>query len=509
MNSHLLTDGSDLVNSFKKLSRSSRAPSGRLCALPHPTRELLRPPAANPIRHRVRGWRNSLLPENVTDAAPDIAKGLMHAFVKGLGMGRGGPAPFAPWKLTTEDKDMAKAVGDEFKRLGVAQALWSIGISSTSTIESAHVEFTRVFSLMTSSMGLPVAATPHSIRFLSTDVPDAYDPEEHSSILAYSMSLRNTKPPSADSIAGKLAPGAEMMRELEIATKLLEAKPAEVIKAEADAGDPIAATDYGIRCALRLFRPAFLTLTAAPGLYHGIQCPLDRRGSRAYLVQAITSPTAEPGTKAMAHAMLVIWHTAHFRGPSKAIVQRYVFAGAYHANESARIIRPVLPAGSAAAPTVLITAPELAFLCKDAFRAADDRSQQMNKERAKASVKRMDHPNRYRCANPGCGIEADSGRVLRQCSGACDRDKKPSYCGAACQKADWKNHKPFCKTGAPCSVIDTGFATVPSARGTANGAIQVQMGGTTFSSSTMTPEFMKEIKEQWDREQGGVFLADQ
>ncbi|KAJ7735605.1 hypothetical protein DFH07DRAFT_110325 [Mycena maculata] len=209
----------------------------------------------------------------------------------------------------------------------------------------------------------------------------------------------------------------------------------------------------------------------------------------------------------MAHAMLIIWHVQHFRGQgASAIVARYLFAGAYHTNESARIIRPILPKGSAAAPEVLITIPmlenfskttlELNYLCKDAFRAYEDRQEQMRTEQEKMEIKRMDRPLRYRCANLVCGIGADTGRVLQRCNGACDDDKKPSYCGKAC-------HKPFCKAGAPCSVIDTEFTTIPAGRAAPSGSIQLPMGGITFSSSTMSPEFMKEIKEHMD--DSGVF----
>ncbi|KAL1742865.1 hypothetical protein HDZ31DRAFT_65566 [Schizophyllum fasciatum] len=56
------------------------------------------------------------------------------------------------------------------------------------------------------------------------------------------------------------------------------------------------------------------------------------------------------------------------------------------------------------------------------------RLEQMRKERTKLQAKRMKQPNRYRCANRGCGIVSDKGKMLQQCSGKCDVDKKPAYC---------------------------------------------------------------------------------
>jgi hypothetical protein len=75
----------------------------------------------------------------------------------------------------------------------------------------------------------------------------------------------------------------------------------------------------------------------------------------------------------------------------------------------------------------------------------------MEKEQGKAEVKRAKKANRYRCANVGCSVQANTGRMLAQCvyksglltaferftdmvhfrfagSGKCDPDKKPSYC---------------------------------------------------------------------------------
>jgi hypothetical protein len=84
---------------------------------------------------------------------------------------------------------------------------------------------------------------------------------------------------------------------------------------------------------------------------------------------------------------------------------------------------------------------------KAVWAALETRHKQMEEEQAKAEVKRAKRANRYRCANVGCSVQADTGRMLAQCayglnlfafesladivwvgSGKCNPDKKPSYC---------------------------------------------------------------------------------
>jgi hypothetical protein len=87
---------------------------------------------------------------------------------------------------------------------------------------------------------------------------------------------------------------------------------------------------------------------------------------------------------------------------------------------------------------------------KAVWAALETRTKQTEKAQAKAEVKRAKNANRYRCANVGCSVQADMGKMLAQCayglhlvvfesladmiyflwagSGKCDPDKKPSYC---------------------------------------------------------------------------------
>jgi hypothetical protein len=63
---------------------------------------------------------------------------------------------------------------------------------------------------------------------------------------------------------------------------------------------------------------------------------------------------------------------------------------------------------------------------------------------------------------------------------------------------DWKNHKPFCIPGAPCSVIDKeieGKGYTASKGGSIEVPIKNSDGTTTMvSSSTMSAEMLKEMK---------------
>jgi hypothetical protein len=270
-------------------------------------------------------------------------------------------------------------------------------------------------------------------------------------------------------------------------------KPASVVKAEADLGNPEAAFDYGTRILV------------------GLGCKYDRTLARHYLWKVLSSPDASDELKCTAHSSLIDWYVFG----AETLPQRYLFAASHHANIAASLCRQIRTAGVSAPPSVLWfmlrvftpfsgTVPELCYFFKDAQRAMKERDAEIAREKQKMEVKRLKNPKRYRCAAVGCVIEADAGKMLSRCSGKCDVDKKPSYCSKECQKADWKNHKAFCKPGMPCSVIDadnSGDGTVPSMLQSKGGAIQVPItlsGGATMrvASSTMNPKLLKEVKNQ-------------
>ncbi|KZV65325.1 hypothetical protein PENSPDRAFT_689957 [Peniophora sp. CONT] len=45
----------------------------------------------------------------------------------------------------------------------------------------------------------------------------------------------------------------------------------------------------------------------------------------------------------------------------------------------------------------------------------------------------------------GCALCGTAENALKACGGSCVPERKPFYCSAACQKKDWKRHKPECK----------------------------------------------------------------
>jgi hypothetical protein len=56
--------------------------------------------------------------------------------------------------------------------------------------------------------------------------------------------------------------------------------------------------------------------------------------------------------------------------------------------------------------------------------ALEKRNEQMEKVEGRAEEKKLNRVDRYRCANAGCGVQADTRRMLSQC-----KDKYYSFCG--------------------------------------------------------------------------------
>ncbi|KIM75569.1 hypothetical protein PILCRDRAFT_98888 [Piloderma croceum F 1598] len=418
----------------------------------------------------------AFFPESATEAAPEVSKALLHAFINSFGTHRfmlNPPPPFSLWKLTTEDPDLAKAIKEEFKKI------------SGKALEIAHTAFDGFWKGLKSQIsitGIIAAAltTPTSIMFrdfhprttttcLGDDSDDDDDSIETMKAVGYVQRLSSSHP-----ISVKMDPyneGQNMMKEVQTIMELFKTKSSEVARKEADEGNTESAIDYALL------------------LQFGINCTKSHSLSHLYLLKALSIPTSSCSTKSACHALLIKWYTK----ASNIIRSCYLHAAAHHANLSIKL-----------SPGQVLCAAVLWFGYKTlellSHTVVEPCVQYKTEEQAKAEVKRAKRANRYRCANVGCSVQADMGRMLAQCSGKCDPDQKPSYCSKDLISLlkDWKIHKPFCCPNAPCSVIinnDTpGFGATTKHR-----ALSIPItspDGTTriFSSSTMNVEMLKEIK---------------
>jgi hypothetical protein len=274
MDSHLPTGASELVDAFKALPLSPRLPIEMIDGVNTWHFDIrysqLEPPGdhilflfqsesllihSEPIPCDDNLLQSVLLffPENAKDAAPGIVKALMHAFVHGLRyqrlLGDAACPAFAPWKFSSDDNDIANEVGKECKRLGVGKELWNVNISSQATIRAVQAEYELMVAHAIRFMGRTpetVASIPQSLKFKSTDVPGQYDPEQHSTVQAYSLSVSRIGAPSPRLLSGKISSADAVKLRLEDAKTLLRTTSSDLMK-HADAGNPFAAMDYGIR----------------------------------------------------------------------------------------------------------------------------------------------------------------------------------------------------------------------------------------------------------------------
>ncbi|OJT13698.1 hypothetical protein TRAPUB_9797 [Trametes pubescens] len=63
-------------------------------------------------------------------------------------------------------------------------------------------------------------------------------------------------------------------------------------------------------------------------------------------------------------------------------------------------------------------------------------------------------PHFYRCAAPGCPIQAMKKGSLAKCGGSCPPERKPCYCTADCQRQHWYIHREFCKPDNTSDYLD-------------------------------------------------------
>lgn len=195
-------------------------------------------------------------PETGEEAAPEVAKALIHSFLDGFGERKftfNPPPPYAPWKLSTEDSSLAEAVGNEFRRLGVRPELCKIEVVKGKSLTSAQEAFEGFWDSLKTSMGITglVSAAltpPGSIVFknlcLSPWVGNPND-DEATKALAYTQRLATARPLSEE--ASHTSVGEEMMRKYRLNLAYLQSKTNDVVRAEADAGKGESAIDFSLR----------------------------------------------------------------------------------------------------------------------------------------------------------------------------------------------------------------------------------------------------------------------
>ncbi|KAF7985509.1 hypothetical protein HWV62_3721 [Athelia sp. TMB] len=413
-------------------------------------------------------------PESAEDAAPEVVKALLHSFLTSFGLGKfqnPPPPAYAPWKLTTDDKALAAAVGEELRFIGIKPELCTIGITRQNN-KQVDRAFGGLFKQMLKSMSVTgvvaeALVAPESIGFANNArsrywPPIKEDEEEMDRVLQYVQKLQSATFTNQE--VSKLT--ARSMQHFQACMQELPRRSADSVRAAADAGDIDSAIQYALR------------------IQFGIDVvKRDRQLSRSYLVKVITSPLATAKSKSIAHALLLEWYI--YTEGDGSIRARYLHAAAYHADQSAALTQPL----GGSAPAVLYfgrevldpmshKVPELLLQYKSLWAALKFREAEMAADNAKGQERRRKQPSRYRCANVGCQIMADTGKMFKQ------------Y---------WKNHKPFCKPNMPSSVIDDGsvddFLGGSTEAGTMGIPITKPDGSKmVFSSSTMDAEMLKEFK---------------
>ncbi|KAF7315777.1 MYND-type domain-containing protein [Mycena indigotica] len=508
---------SNEVKKFNSLKRTKMAPSGLVPNVwhfdiryihlePHPGHVLFLFQPESEFIHleHLGGVPNGSMhsyeyfPESADQAAPEVVNALIRSFNNGFaqkGIPTQTPELRAPWSLKTEDKNFAVAVGKELARVGVTRALCTIESSPKRVTKAATMKFMELF--VTIAGGLPSSPLqmPNSIAFdynALARAPEYDDPSndgelsEINRVLQYVRFLDSCSPYTKEKLDG--AWHLQMAQTIQQSEQMLKTPIEELIE-QGEEGNISAFID----CAARY--------------YLGLGCVRDRQLCRKYLLQAAFHPLAHDATRATAHAMITRWcHEA----TDEAIRTRYLYASLHHACLAVKFARSVAAPGHSIpqilfafknmTPMLVKDNPDVKKQYPEVFRALREADERFQRD-TQTTLKRMKQPLRYRCATLECGIEADHGRMLSRCAGKCDEDKKPHYCSRECQRKDWPNHKPFCKPGQPCSVIDAGKAlkAAPfggsSKQGQRSMVVNTPGGEMSLSSSTMSAEFMKEVRE--------------
>ncbi|KAH8834162.1 hypothetical protein DL96DRAFT_1457543 [Flagelloscypha sp. PMI_526] len=425
----------------------------------------------------------SWFPELGTEAAPDTAYALVYFFVQ-----LHKTKSLIPAKIFTDDQPLAIEVGKELRRIGIADTFSKIGTTTSSGLSAVHAAFEEYFrDLPGNRLGLITA--PQGISFF---IP----------------------PPQAKKWTRD---GNELNQEIvcEVANRFMNATPEDssqpndvekvstdflqyVDAIEARFEQSIDKTTTLVEC-----DDAEGTIYYALRLWYGIGVLQNRSECRKYLCKALFHcPAVTNSQKILACTLLMHWH---LDDSSDSIRSRDLNAAAHFADTAAaltpkgKLIPAILHFGLRELGPLTVRMPELELQYQYLWCVVRDRQAEIVEERRKSEVKRLKAPLRYQCANQDCPIIADSGHMLQRCAGRCDADKKPSYSKIRFNQHPLQDHKPYCRSGAECSVLEKTHV-FPQTKAAGRGSVGVPLTlpdgrQTIFATSTIDVEIIKKLEK--------------
>ncbi|EPS41346.1 hypothetical protein H072_4763 [Dactylellina haptotyla CBS 200.50] len=159
----------DIVKTFNSLPRSPSLPSGLNYNIWHfSIRHIpLHPPGdilffvnfvsqfihiEGPIQYPTTPPTGAYLPQDIQTKAKCIAPLLLQGFNNKLDVSDPWAPAFAPWAWMTNDRELAKLVGDELKAMGVDEALCKVEVATKEQNEQAQENYCGFVGALTKSV---------------------------------------------------------------------------------------------------------------------------------------------------------------------------------------------------------------------------------------------------------------------------------------------------------------------------------------------------------------------
>ncbi|KAI9018852.1 hypothetical protein DFJ74DRAFT_675133 [Hyaloraphidium curvatum] len=101
------------------------------------------------------------------------------------------------------------------------------------------------------------------------------------------------------------------------------------------------------------------------------------------------------------------------------------------------------------------------------------------------------------CENADCPVRSEKKSSMQRYS----RCRAVMYCGAECQKADWRRHKRTCKPALPSEAASASEPRSGESKGEKGEkkkqfSVKIPEAGVELSTTTMSPEMLREIREE-------------